>query len=280
MEVTPRAPAEATPKAASTSAYVKTDAVANQLVAPAADDDNASVASSEDEYFSMSTDSDNEGADTEAKREAREKERQRVLEAAGLIVKSDRKPPPRPPKRDKKSKRSRRPPPAAPSRIRDSVASTSSLSLKELPSPPEPELEPEDPHAQLNDAFARYESFKLGRESNRLSFASSMESFPTTTPTPPPLQLADSRDRDSESSWHLSLRGLLGRRTPANDETRRPNITISGPISGPVSALSTSSTLETASQDSGPSFGSVGGPSCMLISCLMLVFQVVGQSGG
>lgn len=236
------------------------DEKADRAVETGRGEDEDLSASSDEEYYSVSSESETEDTDEPgAGRDAREKERQRVLEAAGLIVKSDRKPPPRPPK-FKKAKRGRRPPPAAPSR--DSVVSNSSI--KELTPPPEldPEPEPEDPNAQLNDAFARYEAFKFGREGNRLSFASSLDSFPQPSATPPPPQVerADSREQEGESSrHHLHFLGFLGRRTPANDD-KRPNITISGPISGPVSAVSLSNASETSGQDSGPAFGSVSEP--------------------
>jgi len=163
-----------------------------------------------------------------ADKEARERERQRVLEAAGLIVQRDVGPPPvRPPRSRQASASSspasrmgkRRPAPAAPQRMPSGV-------YKELPPVPpaldaesglvsderrgvetgvddevteEAEVEVEEEaeevlthEARLDDAFARYESFKnaqanqLAEANNRLSVVSTdssitMPASPTTT---------------------------------------------------------------------------------------------------
>src|ERR1700683_3310735 len=75
--------------------------------------------SSDDDFFSVADANDSEDEDdiekgTDADWEVREKERQRVLEAAGLIVNQDVKPPPRLARA--RSAYQRRPPPAAPRR--------------------------------------------------------------------------------------------------------------------------------------------------------------------
>jgi hypothetical protein len=102
--------------------------------------------SSDDDYFSVADadgDSDNENdmrEETDDDWNARENERQRVLEAAGLIVNEDVKPPPR--LERARSARKRRPPPAAPQR--SSIISTSAA--KDLPPVPELDFSPIDSH--------------------------------------------------------------------------------------------------------------------------------------
>jgi hypothetical protein len=199
----------------------------------------------EADYMSFSSSEDGEDGEDQATRLAREHERQRVLEAAGLIVKSDRQPPPRPPKRDK-AKRTRRAPPPAPNVERPSSAD---VAAKELPALPEEVIEPA---ARLNDAFERYEAFKMNKDSNRLSIAST-EAL-TASPTSPVHQERPvSTDGEVRARTHTGFfSNLLGRKTPANDE-KRPSLVISGPmISGPVSANS-----EGPARMDSPAFGSV-----------------------
>ncbi|KAG2021075.1 signal transducer [Coprinopsis cinerea AmutBmut pab1-1] len=147
-------------------------------------DVDAETGSSDSEYLSFeeSDDDDNDAQleDTEEERMARERERQMVLEAAGLIVKTidGVKPPPTKLTRTR-SKAHRRPvspsttssppkrraPPEAPVRRKPRPKRLLSTD-KELPPIPieiEEEQEsakPMDPVVQLDDAYARYESFK------------------------------------------------------------------------------------------------------------------------
>jgi hypothetical protein len=239
-----------------TSSVDTTDVLQKVTNEPGSDD-----ATDEDEYFSISSESEDEEDIEAGGRLARQNERQRVLEAAGLIVKSDRQPPPKPPKRPKSSKvvRRRRPPPAAPNR--DSIVSVTSDDISIKDPPPLPMSESADPETRLNDAFARYETFKMSRESNRLSIASSMDSgYPPPSVSPPPL-LQRTESRETESTRHYLLHHFLGRKTPGNDE-QRPKITISAPISGPMSAgpMSAgpmSTTTGTPPRDLSPAFGLV-----------------------
>ncbi|TFK20128.1 hypothetical protein FA15DRAFT_600278 [Coprinopsis marcescibilis] len=170
---------------------------------PSTDVDEDSDASSDSEYLSFgeSDDEDVGGQEqTEDDRMARERERQMVLEAAGLIVKTVEGVAPPPVKLVRRSTKShrrprlpppssypaqvleqhekRRPPPEAPKRRKPKRMYSKD---KELPPiPPEPEDEPQsakqlDPIAQLDDAYARYESFKnqqLEVNTNRLSVMS------------------------------------------------------------------------------------------------------------
>ncbi len=182
--------------------------------------------SDESNYMSFDdSDSDVDDAypETKEEREAREHERQLVLEAAGLILKQDEnvKPPPRPVRQKSKSSK-RRPPPLAP---RQQVSS--SLVHKELPLPPPP-----DPADHLNDAFDRYEAFRSAHANpNRLSVAS-VESAAPMSPTvsvvsqPPSLK----EGADSRSSYSGFLHFLGRSRTPVESSERKSTLVISAPI--------------------------------------------------
>ncbi|KAF7972256.1 hypothetical protein HWV62_18572 [Athelia sp. TMB] len=183
---------------------------------------------SDDDYFSVddSDDEDEDSGEAEANWEAREKERQRVLEAAGLIVTQADKPPPR--LERVRSARQRRPAPAAPQR--NSAASVSTTSTKELPSVPERVSSPVD-STRVDDAFDRYEAFKHTQgapANNRLSVASSFETAPSTpAEASPAVSLAPSTS--GEHRPYSNLLHFLGRKTPANETSDR-KLTISGPI--------------------------------------------------
>jgi hypothetical protein len=218
--------------------------------------------SSGDEYFSVADADDSEQEDkmdeeTDADWEAREKERQCVLEAAGLIVNQDVKPPPRLART--RSVR-RRPPPAAPRRW--SIVSNSSL--KDLPPlPGSPGRGDSSP--RVDDAFDRYESFKHTQgNSNRLSVASSFETAPSSPSGSPAISLAPSISKDSESRPKSHLLNFLGRRTPANDGPEKRTLTISGPIMNQT---------DTPSRENSPAFGSVSHLPYYLMRLSMSLFQ-------
>ncbi|THV00744.1 hypothetical protein K435DRAFT_750939 [Dendrothele bispora CBS 962.96] len=178
------------------------------------DSDTEPETDSSSDFFSFE-DSESEADDEPESKEdklAREHERQMVLQAAGLIVKQDKKPPPRPIRRKSK----RRPPPAAPQRA--SIGST-----KELPALPEPD--PVDHITHLNDAFDRYEAFKMSQQdSHRLSVAST-----DVPPSPTVSMMTQSTSKESEGGRsYSSILGFLGRKTP--NEGERRTLTISGPI--------------------------------------------------
>lgn len=183
---------------------------------------------SDSEYLSFD-DSDEEDQETaeqyRIEREARASERQRVLEAAGFIVKRDgRRPPPKIP-------RKHRPPPAVPDRL-TIITEPANDKDKELPSVPTPQDDAES-ILYVDDAYERYETFKQN-QLNRLSVASSFEIIPSPTVTSPTLSVTTSMSKGDSSEGRLSdkLRDFLGRsKTP---EERRTNLTISGPISGPI----------------------------------------------
>ena len=77
------------------------------------DSDDSFATASESESDSDSEDEEQDEIARQQEREAREAERQRVLEAAGLIVKKEAQPPPRPARR---ASQRRKPAPAVPER--------------------------------------------------------------------------------------------------------------------------------------------------------------------
>ena len=215
-----------------------------QEVLTSGQDDEMSDSSDED-YFSVTDANDSEDGDgieeeNDADWEAREKERQRVLEAAGLIVNEDVKPPPRLARA--RSARQRRPPPPAPQRS----SIISNASSKDLPSIPD---SPAENSPRLDDAFDRYESFKHTQgNSNRLSVASSFETAPSSPGSSPSISLSPSMSRDGENRSKSHILNFLGRRTPASDGPEKRTLTISGPIIHQS---------DSPSRESSPAFGSV-----------------------
>lgn len=193
-----------------------------------ATEDSDDSEDSDSEYLSFDN-SDEEDQETEERhrieREARASERQRVLEAAGLIVRKDeRRPPPKIP-------RKHRAPPAVPDRL-TIVTVPASEKDKELPSVPVPQDDAESV-MYVDDAYERYEAFKQNQH-NRLSVASSFEITPSPTVTSPTLSVAVSMSKADSSEGRFSdkLWDFLGRsKTP---DERRSALTISGPISGPI----------------------------------------------
>lgn len=221
----------------------------------ASSDSDSDDEDTDSEYLSFS---EAEGADNEPseeqhrlEREAREAERQRVLEAAGLIVKKDgRRPPPRIPRVSK----GHRPPPAIPDR--SSIVSDTSKDLPIVPDEAENAI-------RLDDAFERYEAFKFSQSqsspsTNRLSAASFDAVSSSTAPSPTATQASLSRipNESTDGRSYSSLLNFLGRsRTPGNETERRPNLTISAPISGPIMNRGSSP----VTRESSPGFGTVSG---------------------
>ncbi|KAG2348212.1 hypothetical protein BDR05DRAFT_903524 [Suillus weaverae] len=194
------------------------------------EDDHADRSSDGGEdYFSMDeSDDDSEGSEdgTVEDEHARELERQRVLEAAGLIVdtSSSVMAPPNPPVQK------RRPPPVTPQRV--SIASVTSKNLPPVPTVDLTDTEL-DSTSRLDDAFDRYEVFKKtnGNFSNRMS-VSSYDTSPSSPPRSPAVSLAPSlnhRDWESRTSQFLSF---LGRHTnrSGTPEPEKKTLVISGPI--------------------------------------------------
>jgi actin cytoskeleton-regulatory complex protein PAN1 len=196
------------------------------------DDSDGTDDSSDDDFDTASEGEDEAGA--RASREAREIERRRVLEAAGLVVKSDRRPPPRPPKRRKSRTASAAFTHSTP--VENDVRRKPEKDLPTILPEPEPE-EPNDPAAHLSDAYDRYQAFRLARvDSNNTSNRLSVASFETASPHSPPSPAPTTESDTSRYSHTHFFQQLLGRKTPAQEESaKRLNLVISGPILGPIS---------------------------------------------
>ncbi|KAG8932121.1 hypothetical protein FRC01_000235 [Tulasnella sp. 417] len=220
-----------------------------------------------DEYSSDASDDgdDNETsgtvADRKAEAAARALERQRVLEAAGLIIKpADASAPPRPP-------RKHRPPPKVPERAPRTADGPVSQSLveRELPEIPKGE----EPAMRLEDAYDRYEAFRRRQQElppsrNRLSMVStsSLESPVVSSPTgtvfsiQAPSLAQSTSSSTGETARHGAsafLHSFLGRRTPGPE---KKSITISAPtISAPI--LSSGEIPRTPSPAFGTSWSSL-----------------------
>ncbi|KAF8888235.1 hypothetical protein BD779DRAFT_1524285 [Infundibulicybe gibba] len=176
---------------------------------PDPDDDDSDSGS---DYLSF-TESDQEDGNGESKsdREAREYERQLVLEAAGLILNQD--PSACPP---------------APNKRQSSITAD-----KELPAVPEPEREPNHDHepldhtARLDDAFDRYEAFRSNQNNfNRLSTAS----LETVPPSPSTSSMATAHSRESDGRGYSHFLNFLGRSKTPVDGEKRSTLQISAPI--------------------------------------------------
>jgi actin cytoskeleton-regulatory complex protein PAN1 len=213
--------------------------------------------SSTEEYLSFEADSDSESEASEegqteeqqqAEYEARELERQRVLAAAGLIVKHDANSAPRPPARTR-SLRTRRPAPAAPSQSTQHEVSAPERDLPPLPIAEESSSG--EPVLRVDDAFDRYEAYKQNL-AHRVSIGSSYDA--PSSPSASSLALSPTMSREeSRSHGYSGLLSFLGRRTPGPDSDKRSNIsglTISSPI------MNTNSPMAPTREGS-PAFGSV-----------------------
>lgn len=227
-------PSERTPTAAAAAAA----AVVANVELPVEDSDEESDDWDTDggEYMTASEpSSDDEELTEEQKkneREAREAERIRVLEAAGLIIKSDKQPPPRP-ARTRSRRRTRPEPPAVPDRQTRRRASS-----KELPALPDPVAEPPetadvDNSLRLDDAYERYETYKQNQVNlNRLSVASMDNVSIPGSPSGSHHSIPRSPSADVEGrGTHSHFLHFFGRnRTPANEGETRVMPVISAPI--------------------------------------------------
>ncbi|THH02546.1 hypothetical protein EW145_g6732 [Phellinidium pouzarii] len=205
--------------------------------------------SSDDEYHSFETsefeseigNSEKHSANAENMKkdhQARELERQRVLEAAGLLAKKDNTDdPPSPRLARRRSARRRRTPPETPNRA--SIASMSSE--RDLPLTPVSVL-------HVDDAFERYEAYRQSKN-YRLSM-SSIDTGPPSPGLPPSLSATPSREGEGRSNTHSHIFNFLSRsKTPVHD-SERPRLQISGPIAIP------NSNTDSPSRIGSPAFGS------------------------
>ncbi|KAG0701413.1 Dbl homology domain-containing protein [Suillus ampliporus] len=213
---------------------------------PDEDDHADSSSDGGEDYFSLEgSDDDSEGSEagTVEDENARELERQRVLEAAGLIVdtSSSVMAPSDPPVRK------RRPPPVTPQRV--SIVSVTSKNLPPVPTVDLTDTEL-DSTSRLDDAFDRYEAFKNtnGNFNNRMS-VSSFDTSPSSPPRSPAVSVAPSlnhRDGESRTSQFLSFLGRHATRSSTPEPEKR-TLVISGPIVNSPPGGETG--------DDGPSFG-------------------------
>ncbi|KAL5533504.1 hypothetical protein ACEPAF_5280 [Sanghuangporus sanghuang] len=217
-------------------------------------DSSTEESSDDDEYFSLSESSDSEneedGRTDEEKRkehEARELERQRVLEAAGLLERKSSSdvitdvsaPPIRPVRRRSTATRRRRAPPEAPNR----------LSVASLPSLPSDKDLPVTPVLHVDDAFERYEAYRLSKN-YRLSMSSIDTGPPSPGPgMPPSLSATPSKEGGgADGRGHSYIFKFLSRSRTPDIDSERPRLQISGPIASSLSSMN--------STDSGVAFGS------------------------
>lgn len=273
------------------SIHEKHDSIMNT---PDTSESSSESSDSDSDYLSFDDSDDDEDA-VQAKA-AREREKQRVLEAAGLIVNQNVGPAPL---RPKAKSIKRRPAPAAPRRM-------PSILTKDLPPVPdtepeveadaaEPEPEPISHEARLDDAFARYESFKNTHAAtalNRLSVvstdsagASAAGASPTTTVSS--MSLAPSTSQGSQREVGASGEGrysgflhfLTGGKGAGHAESEPRRTVASMNISAPMMMATNSSSSqgtpgEGPTRSNSPSFGMVRGVSaayfgvCLLGLCL------------
>ncbi|KAF8172098.1 hypothetical protein BJ912DRAFT_994425 [Pholiota molesta] len=233
-------------------------------------DNDSDSDDSDSDYLSFEDNDDDNDEEAAAAKEAREREKQRVLEAAGLIVNQNVGPPPlRPKARSIK----RRPAPAAPRR--------EPSFHKDLPPVPDTEPEPDpDPEpepapiisheARLDDAFARYESFKNSHAANAMNRLSVVSTDSTSGMTMSPtvssasaMSLAPSQgsQKDTgggEGRYSNFLHFLTGGKAQGEGGSGERRTAASLNISAPMminSASNQSTPQDGPSRSNSPSFG-------------------------
>lgn len=213
-----------------------------------ADDDNSidSDSDCDSEYVSF------DGIEDQASdKETRERGRQLVLEAAGLVVNQDVKPPPKP---------RHRPAPSVPRTV-----PSRQKNLPPVPDPkaePDPDLEKLDYKASLDDAFARYESFRNTQSNlNRLSVISTESVIspvsPTATTSSMAMSLTHSGGGEGSSRYSHFLHFLKsGNKTPEGERRSVATLNISAPIMN-LNGSNQSTPQDVPPRLNTPSFGTV-----------------------
>ena len=204
----------------------------------ATDADESSSSGSDDGYESFESDVEDEKSPVEAAErkvdaETRALERQRVLEAAGFIIK---------PAKETKPRRRRRPAPQVPER-RAKHEAQSSVEERELPEIPKDDTES---IRHLDDAYDRYEAFRQKQflqASNRNSIASELSVEIPPTPLSPTNTMSSTNTLQAPSATSTTtesrlgsgfLHSLLGRKTPVSEKRSlvisapTMNVTVSG----------------------------------------------------
>ena len=229
------------------------------------DDHNSDDSDSDSDYVSFDDIEDEKSDNT---KEARERERQLVLEAAGLVVNQDVKP----------VKPKHRPAP--------SVPRPAPSSQKILPTVPDPDVEKVDYKASLDDAFARYESFRNTQSNlNRLSVLSTESAISPVSPTPTTSSVAMSltHSGNGEGRYSHFLQFLKsGSKTPEGERRSLSTLNISAPIMTP-SGSNQSTPQDVPARLNTPSFGMVSpllGPDYICIIHFLFFLLVLGQPCG
>ena len=237
--------------------------------------DSDSDSDSDSDYLFDAIKRDEESDNT---KKTRERE-QVVLEAAGLVVNQDVKPPP---------KKKRRPAPPIPQSVPSRYKDLHQLPGLEL----ELDREVENVEASLDDAFARYESFRNNQSNlNRFSVISAdsgtLLSSPTSTIPPSPMSMTLSHSGgtgESSSRYSHFLQFLKsGNKTPEGKPKSVATLNISAPIMNQTVSNQSTMQSDVPSRSDTPSFGMVRSLRT-LITCLVLHFffacKVLGQPGG
>jgi hypothetical protein len=200
-------------------------------------DENVSIEADEDadsasDYLSFESGDEVDDTRANAEREVRERERRMVLEAAGLIVHQDTRPPPITPitPRSKSTIEGDRLAPAIPRRR---TVRLSDPYIKDLP--PLPDAEPMDHTTRLDDAYERFASFRNQQlSSNRLSLISidsASLSSPTVSVSTKEGALNAPRE-ENQGRYSQFLQLFSGFMAPENEKKSISTLVISGPIAG------------------------------------------------
>ena len=231
---------------------------------------------SSEEYHSFSSESEAEDRDNNSEHlhtlgdpgeaEDRELERQRVMEAAGLVVRKHEGPTPPPRPRARK----RRPAPLAPNRA--TKTQSRAHSEKDLPETP---MTPEESVLRLEDAYDRYEAFKTHKSQNqghrhRYSIISSSSVDSMTTPSSPKsanmslaptmssitsVGVGTSGGADGKHSSGF-LHTFFGRASGSGGGHDRRSLTVSAPMMMPSSPLPSAFTpTDSITRENSPAFG-------------------------
>ncbi|GAA5977335.1 hypothetical protein JCM10908_004943 [Rhodotorula pacifica] len=178
------------------------------------------------------SDGEDDSDDENASSEAREGERLRVLEAAGLLVKpstSEATP----------KRRTRRPPPARPQRRPGSALVTTDAPVNiAQPEAEEEELAPalEEQEERIEDAYDLYQ--RAMREQDPPPPATTTTTSPRleqyqeedSTPTTPSLLSATSVGSNLKETWHTTTSGIFNRRSRSSTIGEKSRPAISAPL--------------------------------------------------
>ncbi len=224
-------------------------------------DSDSDDSDSGSDYHSFDSDSDSDenipqtAQARQAERQAREHERERVLQAAGLVI----KPVDRQTLTRVRSTKKAKPPPPPPIRhhgspngvVPEDLATPTLQKDRELPAipPVDRDEDLEGPGtagstSHVDDAYERYESFKQ-RDYKRMSI---MSTSSTTESIP---QLAAPAPAASPKSAYSRLHDFLSKRSTPTPEDRTSKISTSS-ISGPLPMAATP-----ISREHSPAFGTV-----------------------